>query len=333
MVNRHCIAVTSTYMWRADWNHGNSSKNYTDMSDKAYQEIIRDTLQQIDLVQRLTIAYPSVLAPAHSAADVWAHFHKPDPVQPRISSLLGIEGLHQIGNSASVLRTYHALGVRYASLTHTCHNIYADSSEAASGPLHGGLSVAGRAIVREMNRLGMIVDLSHASADTARDVLRHVARAPVLFSHSAAGALCPHPRNVPDDVLDLLKVNGGVVMVSFYPPHVHCGEPGDSAAAGGAEASLADVADHVMYVGERIGFRHVGIGSDFDGMAKGPLGLEDVSKYRDLVAELLRRGVGRADMEGVVGANVLRVLADVESVARELRDELPLEDDVKDMFS
>lgn len=209
-----------------------------------------------------------------------------------------------------------------AALTHTCHNQYADSSEAEGHPSEG-LSAAGARMVAEMNRMGMVVDLSHASADAARGALR-VSRAPVLFSHSAAAALCQHPRNVPDDVLRGLAANGGVVMVSFYPAHLRC--------QGDRNAQLDDVADHVQYIGELIGYRHVGFGSDFDGMAKGPDGLEDVSRYPELVAELLRRGVGRAEMEGVVGGNVLRVLAQVERLAVEMSGERELEDDVKDMF-
>lgn len=313
----------------------------SNFSDETYREIIHDTLQQIDLVQRLTRAFPDHLTSAQSAGDVWAHFQSG---RTQIAGLQGIEGLHQIGNSAAVLRAYHVLGVRYASLTHTCHNAYADSSEARSGPLHGGLSAAGRALVTEMNRLGMVVDLSHASADTARDVLGVAAgaggggggcglpttRAPVMFSHSAAWHLCQHPRNVPDDVLRMLRANDGVIMVSFYPAHIHCGHSESEEEA--AEARLEHVADHVMYIGELIGFRHVGFGSDFDGMATGPLGLEDVSKYRDLVAELLNRGVSQTDMEGVVGGNVLRVLEAVENVAFGLRDEHPLEDNVKEML-
>lgn len=321
----------------------------SDFSDETYREIIHDTLQQIDLVQRLTRAFSDHLTSAKSAGDVWAYFQSG---RPQIAGLLGIEGLHQIGNSASVLRAYHALGVRCASLTHTCHNAYADSSEARNGPLHGGLSAAGRALVAEMNRLGMVVDLSHASVDTARDVLGAAAadskagvrvggggggvpptitRAPVMFSHSAAWHLCHHPRNVPDDVLRMLRANDGVIMVSFYPAHIHCGH-GESEEEAEAVARLEHVADHIMYIGELIGFRHVGFGSDFDGMASGPRGLEDVSKYRNLVAELLVRGVSRADMEGVVGGNVLRILAAVEDVALGLRGEKPLEDDVKDIL-
>ncbi|KAI0114677.1 membrane dipeptidase-domain-containing protein [Hypoxylon sp. NC0597] len=293
----------------------------TNFSDSNYYENIHDTLQQIDLVYRLTQEFPESLSSVSTSSDVWNHFHARSP---QIAGLLGIEGLHQIGNSASVLRMYYALGVRYATLTHTCHNAYADSSEAEGRPAHGGLSVAGKGIVREMNRLGMIVDLSHTSFDTQRDALA-VSKAPVLFSHSGAFSVCSHVRNVPDDVLHLLARNGGVVMMTFYPEHVYCADP--------ARTALSHVVDHMQYVGDLIGYRHVGIGSDFDGMPKGPEGLGDVSKYPDLVAELLRRGVPRADVEGIIGRNILRVLGDVERVASELKGAKPLEDDVKDMFS
>ncbi|KAK4464491.1 renal dipeptidase family [Cladorrhinum samala] len=300
-----------------------STTNTTLFADESvYREVIHDTLQQVDLIRRLAAARPDVLDLVSSSAQVWEGFRSG---KGRVSSFLSLEGLHQIGNSASVLRVYHALGVRAAGLTHTCHNLYADSSEAVGAPA-GGLSEAGRRIVAEMNRIGIMVDLSHASADAARLALE-ASKAPVIFSHSAASGVCNHPRNVPDDVLRRLQSNGGVVMVSFYPEHVRCGDP--------SEAEMDDVVRNVMYIGEMIGYRHVGIGSDFDGMQKGPKGLEDVSRYPALVAELLRRGVGRAELEGVVGANVLRVLGEVESVAEDLQRQGAevLEDDVKDMFA
>ena len=232
---------------------------------------------------------------------------------------MGAEGLHQIGNSASVLRLYYALGVRYVTLTHTCHNIYADSCSPAE-PLHGGLSRAGVDLVREMNRLGMIVDLSHTSPATMRHALR-VARAPVMFSHSSAKAICDHPRNVPDDVLRLVRQNGGVVQVTFVPDFVNCEDP--------ASATLGQVADHVQYIAGLIGWDHVGLGSDFDGIPYGPKGLEDVSKIPDLFQELLERGVAVADLLKLAGENTLRVMKDVEAAAREMVDVEPLQDEVE----
>jgi membrane dipeptidase len=234
---------------------------------------------------------------------------------------MGIEGLHQIGNSASILRMYYSLGVRYATLTHTCHNAYADSEEPLQ-PLHGGLSEAGKDIVSEMNRLGMIIDLSHTSFATQRAALS-VTVAPVMFSHSNAFEVCNHTRNVPDDVFRLLKANDGVIMVTFYAAFI---------SADPESMSVEGVADHIEYIGNLIGYRHVGIGSDFDGMEKGPKGLEDVSKYPDLVMELQRRGIEDRDIQGIMGLNVMRVLERVEAVSAAMHDVQPLEDNVKPFF-
>ena len=175
-----------------------------------------------------------------------------------------------------------------------------------------------------MNRVGMIIDLSHTSVETMRMALERSV-APVMFSHSSSFALCPHPRNVPDDVLLAVKANGGVVMVTFYPEYVNCQNPG--------KASMGEVADHIEYIGRWIGYEHVGIGADFDGMAQGPLGLEDVSQYPNLIQELIRRGLSQAELVGVVGGNILRVLEDVELVALRMVDVQTLEDDVPSMFN
>ena len=216
---------------------------------------------------------------------------------------------------------YYALGVRYATLTHTCHNAYADSEEPQV-PLHGGLSQAGAALVKEMNRMGMIIDLSHTSFATQRDVLGN-STAPVIFSHSNAFKRCRHTRNVPDDVLDTLKMNDGVIMVTFYDAFLE-EDP--------SSASLASVADHIEYIGKRIGYRHVGIGSDFDGMQAGPEGMEDVSKYPDLIAELQKRNLSQQEISGIMGLNIVRVLEHVEKVAGLMSETLPLEDIVKPFF-
>lgn len=236
--------------------------------------------------------------------------------------MLGAEGLHQIGNSASVLRMYHGLGVRYITLTHECHNRFADSASPAV-PLHHGVSKAGTLIIREMNRIGMIVDLSHTSVETMRMALKQSV-APVMFSHSSSFALCPHPRKVPDDVLHAVKANGGIVMVTFYREYTNCRDP--------TKASMSDVADHIEYIGSLIGYEHVGIGSDFDGMAQGPRDLEDVGKYPNLIRELVRRDVSHEKLLGVVGGNFLRVLRDVELVASGMSEIQPLEDNVKSLF-
>ena len=235
-------------------------------NDEPYFEIVRDTLQQIDLTHRIIDHFSRHLQLASSAREVWKNFRDSD----RISSLLGAEGLHQIGNSASVLRLYHRLGVRYVTLTHECHNKYADSATPKTA-LHNGLSEAGTAIIGEMNRIGMIVDLSHTSSSTMHAAL-NVSLAPVLFSHSSIFDICPHERNVRTDVLLRLKENGGVIMITFYAAYTNCARPG--------EASIHDVADHIEHVGNLIGYKHVGLGSDFDGMEKGIDGLEDVSKSK-----------------------------------------------------
>ncbi|GBF64770.1 dipeptidase [Trichophyton mentagrophytes] len=271
--------------------------------DSVYSKSVHDTFQQIDLVQRLIQRYPDTLVGALTAADVKMNFARQ---LGKISSLMGIEGLHQIGNSASILRAYYNLGVRYATLTHFCHNKYADSEHPAK-PLHGGLSDAGRDLVREMNRIGMMVDISHTSADTQRDALK-ASRAPVIFSHSNAFTVCKHTRNAPDDVLNMLKANGGVIMVTFLPGYVNLS----------GNATLSDVADHIQYIGNLIGYKHVGIGSDFDGMGSVPTGLEDVSHYPDLIQELANRGIGAEDLKNVMGRNILRVLSEVETVAAKM---------------
>ncbi|KAG5305254.1 membrane dipeptidase GliJ [Histoplasma capsulatum G186AR] len=293
-------------------------KNSNNFSDNAYPEIVHDTIQQIDLVHRLAKQFPQHIRFVYSAEDVWNNFAKSDA----ISSLIGVEGLHQIGNSASIMRMYHQLGVRYVTLTHSCHNKYADSASPEL-PLHNGLSPAGEAMVREMNRLGMVVDLAHVSSNTMRHALR-VSSAPVIFSHSSIHAKCAHPRNVPDDVLLALKRNGGVVMITFFPEYTRCDGKGS--------ASLSDVADHIQYAGELIGYAHIGLGADFDGMFNTVEGLEDVSKYPDLIAELLRRGVSEKDLIGIVGANVLRVLKEVEVEAKRLENVKPLQDNIMNLI-
>jgi membrane dipeptidase len=302
----HVIALKSC----SPWATGNQS-------DEVYREIVHDTLQQIDLVYRLINAFPEHLEQTYTAASIRKTFQSTS----KIASLMGIEGLHQIGNSASILRTYYNLGVRYATLTHTCHNAYADSEEPLE-PLHGGISEAGEKLVKEMNRIGMIVDLSHTSFATQRAVLK-LSRAPVIFSHSNAYALHNHTRNVPDDILHSLAEHNGVIMVTFYPSFL---------AHDRKQASLQMVADQIEYIGNLIGYRYVGLGSDFDGMDAGPKGLEDVSKYPDLIKEMERRGVKKAALMGIMGGNVLRVLESVEQVALKMKDVLPLEDNVKPFF-
>ena len=303
-------------------------------------EAVRATLEQIDIVDRMVERYPDVFAPALTADDI-VRIHR----EGRIAALKGIEGGHCINQSLGVLRALYRLGARYMTLTHWKNTPWADS--ATDEPKAGGLTPFGEEVVREMNRLGMMVDLSHVSADTMEDALR-VSTAPVIFSHSSTRALAGHPRNVPDAILKAIPANGGLVMVTFVQGFVseevrryeeaRQAERDRLARVHGQEkapkrsgleawdrahpaprATLAQVADHIDHVREVAGIDHVGIGSDFDGMGQGPEGLEDVSKFVDLVAELLRRGYSDADAKKVAGLNLLRVFRAVEARARELR--------------
>lgn len=314
--------------------------NGSDYSEENYAASVQLTLQQIDLMTRLQAAYPDTFSGLVDSESAKAAFKKGQLISP-----LGIEGLHQIGNSVANLRRFHALGVRYATLTHNCGNIFADAALwenpfRKAPPFWGGVSPKGRQLVNEMNRIGMIVDLSHVSVDTMLDVLGGReekwagSKAPVMFSHSSAYALCPHPRNVPDLVLELVKKTNSIVMVNFSPDFVSCvdnNNPNGVPDLYPANNTLSHVADHITYIGDLIGYDHVGLGSDFDGIPSTPEGLDDVSKYPDLIAELLRRGVSDTDAAKIVGSNILRVWADVEKVAAKLQSqgEPVMEDDLK----
>ena len=291
-----------------------------DFSNEAYAPYVRATLEQIDLFNRLSAEYPKYFTLSRTAKDAERHFYK----EGKLISPLAIEGLHQIGNSLSTLRLYHELGVKYATLTWNCHNKYADAAvvsidgeSMASKPFHGGVSKAGHDLILEMNRLGMLVDLSHVSVDTMRDVLGGTPEkgwngsiAPPIFSHSSAKSLCPHPRNVPDDILHLVKKAGSVVMVNFAPDFVSC--KASDASSGLPEFveetnTIEHVVEHIMHIGELIGYDHVGLGSDFDGIPTTPRGLDDVSKYPDLIQRLLDKGVSEEDcarsLEGTCSAS------------------------------
>ena len=309
----------------------------TDLSGPA---AVRAVLGQIDLVHRLVAHYPDTFELALTAADI-ERIHR----HGKIASLIGMEGGHSIDNSLAVLRATYALGARYMTLTHTANTDWADA--AGDQPVHHGLTPFGEQVVREMNRLGMLVDLSHVTDETMRAALR-ITRAPVIFSHSSAWALCHNPRNVPDDVLEMVRTNGGVVMVCFLPGYLD--EPNNAHfVLNMAErarlrklfpndperveqeiepwrrnhpsppASLAQVADHIDHVRQVAGIDHVGIGSDFEGFHGAPTGLEDVSCYPALLAELLRRGYTKEDLKKVAGLNLLRVMRRAEEVARELQ--------------
>jgi len=271
---------------------------------------VRDTLEQIDISKLLIEKYPDTFTLALSSHDI-----RNAIVNGKIASLLGIEGGHQLGNSIAVLRQYQALGVRYVTLTHACHNAFADSCGYLPGmiPYHGGLSSLGRSLIDEMNRLGVLVDLSHTSDDTAKQALNH-SKAPVIWSHSSARAVYDVPRNVPDDVLKLIgqgdDKKDAVVMVNFASYFV----------AAPGKATVEAVADHIEHIANVAGKAHVGLGSDFDGIEEVPVGLEDVSKYPALIAELYRRGWDKYELAGLTGANFLRVYEGAEKVAKELQD-------------
>ncbi|KAK0652040.1 membrane dipeptidase-domain-containing protein [Cercophora newfieldiana] len=328
--------------WSVFWPCPSNGQDY---SDANYLPVIQSTLSQIDVIARLKAAYPDDFSPALTASTSLSSFHHHN----QLISPLGIEGLHQIGNSASTLRRYFDLGVRYATLTHNCGNRFADAAlwenpfrKAPS--FWGGVSPEGRLLINEMNRLGMIVDLSHTSVETQMDVLGGSRRdgwegskAPVIFSHSSVFGLCPHPRNVEDRVLRLVKERGSLVMINFAPDFVSCVEGEDGSGIPvfyPGNSTLEHVAEHIMYVGRLIGFEHVGLGSDFDGIEDTPRGLEDVSKYPDLFAELLRRGVIDEDAAKVAGGNMLRVWGEVEAVAKRLQKagEPILEDDLPSLW-
>ena len=262
-------------------------------------------LEQIDIAQQIFRRYPDVFGEAYSASDVERVFG-----QGRIASIMGMEGGHAIENSLGALRAFYAMGVRYMTLTHNGTLDWADS--ANDDHRHGGLTEFGREVVREMNRLGMLVDLSHTSAETMNDAL-DVAEAPVIWSHADTRGVRDHPRNVPDQVLRRLPDNGGVVMITFVPSFLTEAD----------EATVADVADHIEHVVELAGMDHVGIGGDFDGISSTPVGLEDVSTYPTLLAELSRRGWSEADLAKLAGENVLRVMREAEAVARRLQRERP----------
>lgn len=312
-------------------------------------EAVQITLEQMDLVKRMAARYPEDLEMAYTAADVRRihHSHK-------IASMIGIEGGHQINNSLAVLRQMYDAGARYMTLTHTLTTAWADS--ATDMPVHHGLTPFGIEVVREMNRLGMLVDLSHVSPETMRAALA-ATEAPVIYSHSSARALVDHPRDVPDDILRSVAANGGVVMVNFAPGYVsearnhwdadqaaeqtrfnsppyiglYIGQPERAKAALAAweekhprpVTTLAQVADHIDHIRQAAGIDHVGLGSDFDGIEDAPVGLDGVDKYPALLEELMRRGWSDGDIAKVAGENVLRVMAAAEKVAVKLRASRP----------
>jgi len=303
------------------------------------------TLEQIDIVKRMVARYPRDLEMAATADDI-VRIHKGG----RIASLMGIEGGHQTDNNLAVLRQFYALGVRYMTLTHFLNNDWADS--ATDDPKHGGLTPFGLKVVAEMNRLGMLVDLSHVAPTTMEAALK-ATKAPVIFSHSDARALSDHPRNVPDTVLKMLPANGGVVMVNFYPGHLSAKFRTWSAERAAEEARqksllvgqpdlrkramdawdrinpqpvtpVSEVADHIEHVAKLAGIDHVGLGGDLDGIDVTVPGLDGADGYPLLFAELIRRGWSDADLAKLAGGNVLRALRGAESVAASMKGQPPV---------
>ena len=298
-------------------------------------------LEQIDIARRLIARYPDTFTLASTAADIRAA-----KAAGKIGGMLGAEGGHAIEDSLALLRMYYDLGVRYMTLTHNNHTSWADSAMDSS-PGRGGLTEFGEQVVHEMNRVGMLIDLSHTAPDTMRDAIR-VSKAPVIFSHSSARALCEIPRNVPDDVIKALPANGGVLMVTFVSPFTSQAAADVALPAmkdylaraqGKSEAertaiyeeivaemkknmpkvTVAAVADHIEYIRKLAGVDYIGIGSDYDGNSSWPEGLEDVSMFPNLFAELIRRGWSDEDLGKIAGGNVLRALEQAEAVARRMQ--------------
>lgn len=307
---------------------------------------VQQTIEQIDVTKRLIARNPGTMRYVETADQVETAMR-----DGRIASVLGMEGGYSIGSNLGVLRQFFAMGARYMTLTHNSNTPWADA--ATDNPKHNGLTDFGKDVVREMNRLGMLVDLSHVSEKVMMDAL-DVALAPVIFSHSGARGVTPHPRNVPDSVLARLPENGGIVMVVALPRFinedlrqwdasrtaeiarlrvVHLGNPEAAAKAMDAwlaanpepKSAISDVADHIDHIRKVAGVEHIGIGGDYDGMPTGPVGMEDVSGYPALFVELARRGYSQAELEMIASRNALRVMRAAEAYAASVADELPIE--------
>ncbi|KAI2662249.1 Dipeptidase 1 [Labeo rohita] len=269
--------------------------------DTQYKDAVRQTLEQIDVVHRMCQKYPDVFKFAASSQDIMDAFE-----QNKTASLIGVEGGHSIDSSLGTLRTMYHLGVRYLTLTHSCTTPWVDNwlVDTGSEPeVHGGLSEFGKQVVREMNRIGMLIDLSHVSEKVMNQVL-DISEAPIIFSHSSAYSICNHKRNVPDDVLLRVREKQGIVMINFYNDYVTCQDA----------ANISDVADHFDHIKKVADASIIGFGGDYDGVPRVPDGLEDVSKYPDLVAELLRRKWTEDEIRDALGRNLLRVFREVEAV-------------------
>lgn len=281
--------------------------------DTQYKDAVRQTLEQIDVVHRMCNKYPDTFRFAVESKDIEEAF-----TSKKVASLIGVEGGHSIDSSLATLRIMYQLGVRYMTLTHSCNTPWADNwlVDTGSDPSeNNGLSAFGRQLVDEMNRLGMLIDLAHVPVNVMNQVL-DMSKAPVIFSHSSAYTVCQHKRNVPDDVLVRVNKTEGIVMVNFYNDYVTCSKT----------ANLSDVADHFDHIKKVGGAGIIGFGGDYDGVTRVPEGLEDVSKYPHLVAELLRRGWEDEEVKAALGNNLLRVMKKVEQVRNSMSTKVP--DDV-----
>ncbi|XP_075045162.1 dipeptidase 1 [Mixophyes fleayi] len=283
--------------------------------DTQGKDAVKRTLEQIDVIHQMCVKYPETFMCVTSTAGIEEAFKA-----KKVASLIGVEGGHSIDSSFGVLRTFHNLGVRYMTVTHSCNTPWVDNwlVDTGSDPAtSNGLTAFGKNVILEMNRLGMIVDLAHVSVKTMRDTLE-VSQAPVIFSHSSAFELCKHARNVPDDVLITVKEKKGLMMINFFNDYVTCNQ----------KANLSDVANHFDYIKRIAGYESVGFGGDYDGVPRVPEGLEDVSKYPDLVAELLRRGWTKVELEAALANNLLRVFKEVEQTSIRMNSVSPKDEPI-----
>lgn len=284
--------------------------------DTQNKDAVKRILEQIDVIHRMCQLYPETFMCVTNSSDILQAFEK-----GKVASLIGVEGGHLIDSSLGVLRTLYHLGMRYMTLTHNCNTPWADNWLVDKGDDKAesqGLSTFGKRVLNEMNRLGVMIDLSHVAVATMKDALQH-SKAPVIFSHSSAYNICPSRRNVPDDVLQLVKDTNSLVMVNFYSEFVSCS----------SSATLSQVADHLDHIKKVAGPGAVGLGGDYDGVTRLPVGLEDVSKYPDLIAELLRRNWTEAEVKGVLSDNLLRVFSAVEQISNSMQapEEEPIPQD------